>query len=229
MISHFEKMLYDNGQLLEVFAKSYRLTGNRLFADAVEGIVKWLEREMVTASGAFYAALDADSEGVEGKFYLWTPDAVKQLIGDDVYPAFAYRYGLDQAPNFEGEWHLHAYYGEQQLLEKFNLDASEYKLKQARVRELLLAQRATRVRPGLDDKVLTQWRAEVLPRLKPDQAAYFIPKDAQALPDEIAQKTSDLAVSAWICEGFVCRQSVHGLDGLIQSIDEQDQEPDHNH
>jgi uncharacterized protein YyaL (SSP411 family) len=76
---------------------------------------------------------------------------------------------------------------------------------------------------------LAQWRAEVLPRLKPDQAAYFIPNDAQDLPDEIAQKTSDQAVSAWICEGFACRQPLHDLDGLIQSIDEQDQEPDHNH
>ena len=76
---------------------------------------------------------------------------------------------------------------------------------------------------------LAQWRAKVLPRLEPDQAAYFIPDDAQGLPDQIAQKTTDQAISAWICEGFACRQPVHELDGLIQSIDEQDQEPDHNH
>lgn len=76
---------------------------------------------------------------------------------------------------------------------------------------------------------LAPWHAEILPRLQPGQAAYFIPKDAQELPDEIAQKTSDRAVSAWICEGFACRQAVHDLDELIQSLDEQDQKPDHGH
>jgi len=102
MIPHFEKMLYDNGQLLQLFAQAFRLTDKALFRDTVDGILAWLEREMRTTSGAFYAALDADSEGVEGKFYLWAPVEVEQIVGSEAYPAFAYRYGLDQAANFEG-------------------------------------------------------------------------------------------------------------------------------
>ena len=162
MIPHFEKMLYDNGQLLQVFAQAFRLTGKPLFADAVDGIVTWLEREMRTDSGAFYAALDADSEGIEGKFYLWTPVEVEQIIGSEAYPAFAYQYGLDQAPNFEGEWHLHGYHDTPQVLEKFNLDEQEYAALKAGTRAQLLAVRATRIRPGLDDKVLTSWNALVI-------------------------------------------------------------------
>ena len=412
MIPHFEKMLYDNGQLLQVFAQAFRLTGKPLFADAADGIVTWLEREMRTDSGAFYAALDADSEGIEGKFYLWTPAEVEQIIGSEAYPAFAWQFGLDQAANFEGAWHLHSYYDTQQVREKFNLDEQEYAALKTGTREQLLAARATRIRPGLDDKVLTswnalvirglasaarifmrqdyfdiaqrclraiknecwqderllalsptddrllpaylddyahllqaildclqyewsdidlafavkladqlldyfadqahggffftasdhekliqrpkswpdeampsgnavaalalhrlglltgrqaytqtaekalqsvadnvnqtpfhaasfvalleavnrppyqvilrgepailtRWRAQILPRLKPDQMAYFIPYDAKDLPQEIAQKSSDKPISAWICEGFSCRPPVHDLDSLL--------------
>jgi hypothetical protein len=415
MIPHFEKMLYDNGQLLQVFAQAFRLTGRPLFADAVEGIVTWLEREMRTDSGAFYAALDADSEGIEGKFYLWTPVEVERVIGSEAYPAFAWQYGLDQAPNFEGAWHLHGYFDTPQVLEKFNLDEQEYAALETAAREQLLKVRATRTRPGLDDKVLTswnalvirglasaarifmrqdyfdiaqrcllaiksecwqderllalsatddrrlpaylddyahllqaildclqyqwsdidlafavkladqllayfadhahggffftasdhekliqrpkswpdeampsgnavaalalyrlglltgrqtytqtaekalqsvadnvnqtpfhaasfvalleavnrppyqiilrgepailaQWRAQILPRLKPDQMAYFIPYDAKDLPQEIAQRSSDKPISAWICEGFSCRPPVHDLDSLLADL-----------
>ena len=162
MIPHFEKMLYDNGQLLEVFAQAYRLTGRQLFRDAVDGIVSWLEREMRSESGAFYAALDADSEGVEGKFYLWTPTEVESIIGSEAYPAFAYQYGLDQAANFEGSWHLHSYHDTEQVIGKFNLDHQEYVATQAAIRQQLLAERTTRIRPGLDDKILTSWNALVI-------------------------------------------------------------------
>jgi len=162
MIPHFEKMLYDNGQLLLVFAQAYQLTGSALYRKSFAGIVSWLESEMRTASGAFYAALDADSEGVEGKFYLWTPEQVKQLVDTDFYPAFAYKYGLDQTANFEGEWHLHAYHDDQQIIDKFHFEPREYETKLKQATRILLEQRGTRIRPGLDDKVLTSWNALVI-------------------------------------------------------------------
>ena len=176
MIPHFEKMLYDNGQLLQVYAQAYRLTGKTLYRDAVDGIVTWLEREMRAPSGAYYAALDADSEGVEGKFYLWTPVQVEQIIGRELYPAFACQYGLDQAPNFEGTWHLHSYHDTLQILEKYGLDQEEYLSRQARIRDQLLAVRATRSRPGLDDKVLTSWNALVIRGLA-SAARVFVRQD----------------------------------------------------
>jgi uncharacterized protein YyaL (SSP411 family) len=162
MIPHFEKMLYDNGQLLQVFAQAYRLTPRPLFAEAVDGIVTWLQREMQSGSGSYYAALDADSEGVEGKFYLWTPAEVRETIGADLYPAFAYQYGLDQAANFEGEWHLHAYHGAQQVRDKFELDQQRFDSAHEDIRQQLLELRDKRIRPGLDDKILTSWNALVI-------------------------------------------------------------------
>jgi len=203
MIPHFEKMLYDNGQLMEVFALAFRLTGKPLFANAVDGIVTWLEREMRTDSGAFYAALDADSEGIEGKFYLWTPAEVEQVIGTEVYPAFACQFGLDQAANFEGQWHLHSYHDTPQIIEKFNLDAQEYTAVQADIRDQLLAVRATRIRPGLDNKVLTSWNALVIRGLA-SAARVFMRQDyfdiarrcLHALKNECWQDERLLALSA---------------------------------
>jgi uncharacterized protein YyaL (SSP411 family) len=159
MIPHFEKMLYDNGQLLQVFAQAWRLTGKRLYRDAVDGIVDWLEADMRSPEGAFYAALDADSEGVEGKYYLWQPEEVEPLVGEAAYPAFAYRFGLDQGANFEGEWHLHDYHGVQQTLDSFSLPEDDYRRQHRQLCQRLLEVRAARVPPGLDDKLLTSWNA----------------------------------------------------------------------
>ena len=203
MIPHFEKMLYDNGQLLEVYAKGYRLTANPLYRDAVDGIVGWLEREMRTVSGAFYAALDADSEGVEGKFYLWTPTEVHQVIDADVYEPFAYRFGLDQAANFEGCWHLHGYYEAQQVIDKFALDTESYQTQHQQACRQLLAARDRRIRPGLDDKVLTSWNALVIRGLA-NAARVFLRQDyfdlawqcLQAMQDECWQDGRLLAQSA---------------------------------
>ncbi len=159
MIPHFEKMLYDNGQLLEVFTLAYRVTGDDLFRAAADGIVGWLERDMSSPTGAYYAALDADSEGAEGKYYLWTPIEVKRLVGAETYRAFAWRFGLDRPANFEGQWHLHGYHSAAEVGENFDLDAEDYRAEHERARLLLLEARAARIPPGLDDKLLTSWNA----------------------------------------------------------------------
>jgi uncharacterized protein YyaL (SSP411 family) len=104
-IPHFEKMLYDNGPLLAMYAQASIATGDALFADAANATADWLLADMQDANGGFYATRDADSEGEEGLYYLWDPDEVRELLGDD-FALFARRFGLDQAPNFEGRWHL---------------------------------------------------------------------------------------------------------------------------
>ncbi len=162
MIPHFEKMLYDNGQLLCVFALMFRLSAKPEYRAAVEGIVSWLSKEMQSPSGTFFAALDADSEGTEGKFYVWTPEQVKTLLSADFYPQFAYKYGLDRADNFEGQWHLHAYHSNQAVADEFHFDLDSFTAQLNASHKILLDERNTRIRPGLDNKILTAWNALVI-------------------------------------------------------------------
>jgi hypothetical protein len=157
MIPHFEKMLYDNGALLGLCAEAAVATGDDLLREAAMATARWAVHEMRAPGGAFYAALDADSEGHEGRFYVWQRDEVERLLEPDEFRVLARRFGLDREPNFEGAWHLHAFVALEEV-------AREAALPQERVRELLgsaraklFAERSKRVRPGLDDKILTAW------------------------------------------------------------------------
>jgi uncharacterized protein len=149
MIPHFEKMLYDNGALLAVYADAATATGDTFYADIAARTADWAIREMQSPEGGYYSSYDADSEGHEGKFYVWNKDDVRQALTAEEYGAFAPRFGLDRPPNFEGRWwHLHGFQPAQDdlaLLES--------------ARRKLLALRNTRVWPGRDDKILTSWNA----------------------------------------------------------------------
>jgi uncharacterized protein YyaL (SSP411 family) len=134
-IPHFEKMLYDNGPLLGLYSDAWAATGNPLFAHAAEGLVGWLEREMTGPEGMFYAALDADSEHAEGRFYVWTPAEVARHLGADEYAVARRVWGLDATPNFEDQaWHLNV---ERPLAEVaaelgIGVDAARQRLENAR-------------------------------------------------------------------------------------------------
>ena len=147
-IPHFEKMLYDNGPLLAIFAQASIATGEALFAAAANATADWMLADMRDPNGGFYATRDADSEGHEGLYYLWEPDEVRALTGDD-YEVFARRFGLDQAANFEGRWHLTVH---EQVTDE-EAEAIE------RAKQALLKKRATRVAPARDEKQLTAWNA----------------------------------------------------------------------
>ncbi len=162
MIPHFEKMLYDNGQLLYLFALMFRLTKKSIYETAVEGIYAWLGSEMLSETGSFFAALDADSEGVEGKFYVWTPGQVEALLDSRVYAPFAYKYGLDGPANFEQQWHLHAYHENRTVAEDFNINPDDIDPLLIEAHQQLLEQRNQRIRPDLDNKILTAWNALVI-------------------------------------------------------------------
>lgn len=149
-IPHFEKMLYDNGQLLGLYADAFALTGEPYFREVAEGIVGWLRREMTSPEGAFYSSLDADSEGEEGRFYLWERDEVARLLTPQESALAGRHWGLDQPPNFERRhWHLKI---------AAPLAAGEETLRDS-ARAKLFAAREKRVRPGCDDKILTSWNA----------------------------------------------------------------------
>ena len=148
-IPHFEKMLYDNAALLSAYSLAYQFTGKRRYAEVADATAGWLLRDMRHDGGAFFAALDADSEGEEGLYYLWTPEQVKGLLGEGEYDGFAARYGLDGSPNFEDEsWHL---------VERKAPEVDEKGLHAAR--QCLLAEREKRERPMRDEKLLTAWNA----------------------------------------------------------------------
>jgi hypothetical protein len=149
-IPHFEKMLYDNGPLLGLYADAWQATGAGYYREVAEGIAGWLLREMTSPEGAFYSSLDADSEGEEGRFYVWERAEVEQLLGPAKSALGVRCWGLDRPPNFEGRhWHLQ--------LAVQPTEAEAPLLESARA--TLLAARERRVRPGCDDKVLTAWNA----------------------------------------------------------------------
>ena len=160
MIPHFEKMLYDNGPLLSLCAQAWQITGEERFRQVAAETGEWAMREMQSPEGGYYSSLDADSEGEEGKFYVWEPEEVQSLLRDEDYPLLAARFGLDRPPNFEGtHWHLHAFTEIEELARRFDSSVPKIEASLDRARGTLLAVRSKRVWPGLDDKVLTSWNA----------------------------------------------------------------------
>jgi uncharacterized protein YyaL (SSP411 family) len=157
MIPHFEKMLYDNGPLLAVAAEAATATGEALFRRVAIETADWAIREMQSPEGGFYSALDADSEGHEGRFYTWDRAEVEALLPPAGYRALARRFGLDREPNFEGRWHLHGFVGLEQVAQETGVapDAAAASIDSAR--RMLLTVRERRERPGRDEKVLVSW------------------------------------------------------------------------
>ncbi len=157
MIPHFEKMLYDNGPLMGLYAEAFAATGKPLYRHTVEETADWTVREMQAPEGGYYSSLDADSEAEEGRFYVWTPDEVKALLDDDEYAVFAPRFGLDRPANFEGRWHLHVYRSIGDIAGAQELDAADVERRIDSARRKLFEAREQRVRPGRDDKILVSW------------------------------------------------------------------------
>ncbi len=157
MIPHFEKMLYDNGPLLSLYSEAWQLSPNPLFQRVVAETAGWVMREMQSPEGGYYSSLDADSEGEEGRFYVWEPDQVRALLTADQYAVLAYRFGLDREANFEGRWHLHAYHSLEETAAHVGMDAATARALLDEARAILFREREKRVRPGRDDKVLTAW------------------------------------------------------------------------
>ena len=165
MIPHFEKMLYDNGQLLCEYARAHLATGEALFAKVAHETADWVLRDMRSAAGSFYSSLDADSEGHEGKFYVWRRDEVQSLLTPREYSAFSARFGLDRSANFEGEWHLHTYASLDDIAGALKESAQTVaELIEAAGAKLLKA-RNLRVWPARDEKILCSWNALMIKAL----------------------------------------------------------------
>jgi len=157
LVPHFEKMLYDNAQLLELLALAFQRSGKELFRRRAHETVGWLAREMTTGEGAFAASLDADSEGEEGKFYVWSKHEILDLIGVENGEFFAHHYDVTDGGNFEGHNILNRL--------KNGPRSAEDEARLASLRTILLEARSSRVRPGLDDKVLADWNGLMIAAL----------------------------------------------------------------
>ncbi len=159
-IPHFEKMLYDNGPLLWLYAQSYQISDQPSLAHVCKAIAHWVMAEMQDPQGGYYSSVDADSQGEEGKFYVWTPEQVKALLKEDEYQVFSARFGLDREPNFENQsWHLRVSQDLQGLENKGPFDQNHILFLLESARDKLFQSRSLRVRPGLDDKILCSWNA----------------------------------------------------------------------
>jgi uncharacterized protein YyaL (SSP411 family) len=165
-VPHFEKMLYDNAQLLSLYTEAYQLTKDERYQAVVEETISWLQREMTTAEGLFCAALDADSEGVEGKFYVWDQEEIIDTLGKDA-PLFNAYYQVTQDGNWEEE-HMNIlvrHSTQEEFAVEYDLLLAEWKKTLQSCKEKLMEKRALRVRPGLDDKCLTAWNAMTIKAL----------------------------------------------------------------
>ena len=157
-IPHFEKMLYDNGQLATVYADAYELTKRDDFRRTLEGILNFVSRELTSKDGGFYSSLDAESEGEEGKFYRWTKAELKSALSPTEFDLFAKVYRINETPNFEQK-----YYAPQlkqtmaQTAAEMSMNEQQLTAKLKPIREKLFELRGKRVRPLLDNKILTAW------------------------------------------------------------------------
>lgn len=156
-IPHFEKMLYDNGVFLSLYVDAWRATGDPLFRKVAEETAEWALREMQSPEGGFYSSLDADSEGEEGKYYVWNRADIKSLLSPEEYAVVEPHYGLDRSPNFEGHWHLHVARPLAEVATDLGIDVEDAERRLASARETLFQAREKRIRPGRDDKILTAW------------------------------------------------------------------------
>ncbi|RKY98510.1 MAG: thioredoxin domain-containing protein [Ignavibacteriae bacterium] len=161
IVPHFEKMLYDNGQLVSLYSYAFKVTGNKLYKKVVYETLDFVERELTDNSGDFYSSLDADSEREEGKFYVWEKEEIDKLLGSDA-ELFCDYYSVDEGGNWEGKNVLFISEEKNVFFEKYGMNEKEFDTKIAEMKSILFKERVKRVRPGLDDKILTSWNALML-------------------------------------------------------------------
>ncbi len=162
-VPHFEKMLYDNAQLCEVYARAYRETKNPLYRRVLEQTLGFVRRELTSPDGAFYSALDADSEGEEGKFYVWTAKEIDKILGDADAKVLEKVYGVDAGPNFEKEFSILVLKTPlKEVAAEMKTTEDDLEKRLSLLRQKLFDVRGKRPRPFLDTKVLTAWNGQMI-------------------------------------------------------------------
>jgi hypothetical protein len=199
LVPHFEKMLYDNAQLTIAYLHAWQISREPHYRRVVEETLGFVQRELLAPEGGFYSSLDADSEGVEGKFYVWTLDEIRAVLGetDELFEA---AYGLTHAGNWEGKIVLQQVATDAELAGRFGLPAEDIPARLAESHAQLLTTRSQRIRPGTDDKVLTAWNGWMLSVFA--EAARALENDTYL---QIAQRNADFILRELVVGGRLRR------------------------
>ncbi|HEY4798563.1 MAG TPA: thioredoxin domain-containing protein, partial [Bacteroidia bacterium] len=161
-VPHFEKMLYDNAQLVSLYSEAYQLTKNDLYKEIVYETLAFIKRELTSPEGAFYSALDADSEGEEGKYYVWNKEELRNILGES-FNLFADYFNVNEIGYWEDENHiLLRKKQDKEIAKKFSFSDEELKKKISELKKIALTEREKRIRPGLDNKILTSWNSMMI-------------------------------------------------------------------
>ena len=205
-VPHFEKMLYDNAQLIELYARAFQHFQKPIYKRIVFQTIEWLQREMTTIEGAFYSAIDADSEGEEGKFYCWKKEELKEILGDD-YKWVEDFYGIDKRGYWEKEnYLLLRTTNDQEFAQKMQWSQAGLEVKIAEINQKLLIEREKRIRPATDIKCLTAWNAMTIKGLC---AAYAAFGDVTFL--QLAEKNARWIIESQQSEeGYLYRNFTNG-------------------
>ncbi|MFQ5849077.1 MAG: thioredoxin domain-containing protein [Candidatus Binatia bacterium] len=215
LVPHFEKMLYDNAQLTRICVDVFRITQNPFFKRVVEGTLDYLLREMFHLEGGFYSSQDADSDGEEGKFYIWSREEVMQILGGEAGEVFCHIYDVSEFGNFEGKNILHPILGLEQSAEVFKSDAEEIDRIITRAKAELFQEREKRVKPFRDEKILTSWNGLMLSGVA---EAYKITGDP--CYREAAEKTVGFIFTKMFREGLLLHTYKDGQAKLYGYLDD---------
>lgn len=210
-VPHFEKMLYDNGQLLSLYANGHKLTQNPKFKTVIQETVAWLKREMLDESGGFYSALDADSEGEEGKYYVWHYDEIENIIPEDHFDIVRAYYDISINGNWEGKNVVRVVEDEVSLKKRFGMSDEIFNGIIKNFKDKAREKRERRIRPGLDYKMIAGWNGLTLAGLV---ESYQAIQDSSIL--ELAHKNAQFIRNELVKDGVLTRFPDKTMEGFLE-------------
>jgi uncharacterized protein len=215
LVPHFEKMLYDNAQLVRIYAQVYCVTGEPLFKQVVDETMSYLMREMLHTEGGFYSTQDADSEGEEGKFFVWTEEEISQILGEEASEIFCRIYDVSEEGNFEEKNILHPILTLEQASKFFRRDLKEIESLVSDAKRKLLQEREKRPKPFRDEKILTSWNGLMLSGF-----AEAIKISPQPIYLEAANRTVDFIFTKMFRDGHLLHTYKSGTAKILGYLDD---------
>ena len=215
LVPHFEKMLYDNAQLVRVYSQAFKITGQPLFKCVVDETVGYLLREMLHSEGGFYSTQDADSEGEEGKFFVWTEEEINRLAGEDDGEIFCRMYDVSEQGNFEEKNILHPILTIEQASKFFRKERSQIETLVAGAKQKLFLEREKRIKPFRDEKIIAAWNGLALSGL----AEAIKISDSPACVEAV-NRTIDFIFTKMFRDGFLLHTYKDGQAKLLGYLDD---------